>query len=419
MKAIVICPDHGKVLPFFTQKTPAALVPMHGHTLLSHALTMLAEAGATEVIVLAADRPEQVRRAVMRGERWGLTVHVVPESRELSVEEARAKHRPPGEADWLPAPQDVVTADGPNPKKIAPLAEAADWFAALEPALPLARKHRVGVREIEPGVWAGLRVRIEQGVKFQAPCWLGEGVWVRAAAKIGPGAFIEDEVMIDHDATVSESWVGPHTYVGAMTHVHRSLAWGNRLLNYHAKSFLEVPDAFLLSELRPTRDRLARASVFGRLLAMGVGLATSPVALLAWWRSRSAKIEFCRRRRAMVPICAGTLVATRDVEYREFPCLRGLWRRWPQLWSIVRGDFAWIGNRPITHEQVKELTSEFEQLWLAAPVGLFSLADAEGSPEVFDDETRAHASFYAAQSSAKMDRQILGRLLRRTFFPSP
>lgn len=416
MKAIVICPDRESALPFFSRTTPVALAPVLGVSLLGQALTALAEAGAKDVTILAADRPEQIRRAVGRGERWGITAHVVAESRELSVEEAREKYRPSGATSWLPQPHDVLVANGASISGVSPLGKASDWFAALRKRLPRAQEDRVGVREIEPGVWVGLRARIEEGVRLTAPCWLGEGAWVRAGARIGPGAYIEDEVMIDHDAVVGESWVGPHTYVGALTQVHGSLAWGSGLFNYDSGSFLEVPDAFLLSELRPSSRSMVRGSLLGRLCALGFGVLTSPVALLAWWRSRRQKVAFCEKRRAVAPVSAGTLSITREIEYTEFPGLNGLWRRWPQLWSVVRGDFAWIGNRPITREQAGMLVSEFEQLWLAAPVGLVSLADAEGCAEVFDDEARAHASFYAAQVGSKLDRQILHRLFRREFF---
>jgi len=413
MKAIVICPDRESALPFFSRITPVALAPLLGLSLLSQALTALAEAGAKEVTILAADRPEQIRRAVGRGERWGIAANVVAESRELSVEEARAKYRPTDVAGWLPQPHDVLVANGASISGQSPLINGRDWFAALRKSLPRAREQRVGVREIEPGVWVGLRARIEEGVRFEAPCWIGEGAWVRAGARIGPGAYIEDEVMIDHDAVVSESWIAPRTYVGALTQVHGSLAWGSGLFNYDSDSFLDVPDAFLLSELRSSHKVSSCGSIFGRLLALGFGVLTSPVALLAWARSRRKKVAFCARHRAVVPVSAGTLSAIREVEYTEFPGLSGLWRRWPQLWSVVRGDFAWIGNRPITRAQAEMLVSEFEQLWLAAPVGLVSLADAEGCAEAFGDEARAHASFYAAQVGSKLDRQILHRLFRR------
>jgi hypothetical protein len=414
MKAILISPDLINALPFFSHGGPVALVPALGPSLLGHALTRLATAGARHVTVLAADRPEQIRKVLGRGERWGLSIEVVAESRDLSVEEARWKYRAKDATDWLPEGQDVIVADRPLAGEgISPLTEPRRWFETLSAGLPQAHAHRVGVREIAPGVWAGMRSRIDEGAVIQGPCWLGEGVRVAAGAKVGPNALIEDGAFIDRDAEVTESWVGPQTYVGAMTHVHRSFAWGKRLLSYETNSCVDVPDPFLLSELQPSHDLRPRGTALGRVVALALGVLTSPVALLAWWRGVRTKTGFCVARQAVVPLEAGPFSAVREVQYAEFPALRGLWRRWPQIWSIVRGDFAWVGNRPLTPEQAQELTGEFEQLWLAAPVGLVSLADVEGCEDAFDDEARAHASFYAAQAGRQLDNQILRRVFNQ------
>ena len=55
--------------------------------------------------------------------------------------------------------------------------------------------------------------------------------------------------------------------------------------------------------------------------------------------------------------------------------------------------------------------NDFERLWLAAPIGLFSLADAEGSAEPFSDEARAHASYYAAEKNWRLDWAVLAHAL--------
>ena len=87
-------------------------------------------------------------------------------------------------------------------------------------------------------------------------------------------------------------------------------------------------------------------------------------------------------------------------------------RRWPQLLSVGRGDFAWVGNRPLSRNEAGKLTNDFERLWLDAPIGLISQADAEGAPN-FSDDGRAHASFYAVQSNWRLDLTILRKALLR------
>lgn len=401
MKALVICPDRPSGLHFMARKAPVALAPALGPSLLQHTLHDLAEAGAKQVTVLASDRPELVRAAVGRGERWGLQIDVIPESRELTIAEARKKYRTENADDWLAEGGDVKIADShPDTDGAKLLAGPREWIESLRAILEKAARHRVGTREISPGVWAGLRCRIEPGVRLNGPCWLGEDVWVRSGAIVGPDAIIEDMTVVDHDSEVTASWVGPRTYVGAMTHVNRSLAWGRGLLNCDSGSFVEVPDAFLLGDL-DTGQPHTRGSWLGRLAALGAAVFTSPIALLGRLRG-GVKAD-------------RALVAGREVPYSTLPGLRGLWQRWPQLWNIVRGEFAWVGNRPLTSAQASELVGEFEQLWLEAPVGFVSLADMEGASEPFGDEARIHSSFYAAQAGPKLDRRILAYALRRAW----
>jgi len=57
--------------------------------LVEYWLSHLAEAGAKEVLILAPDRPEQVRRVVEDGAA-GVEGRGRPESRELTVDEAAA-----------------------------------------------------------------------------------------------------------------------------------------------------------------------------------------------------------------------------------------------------------------------------------------------------------------------------------------
>ena len=75
------------------------------------------------------------------------------------------------------------------------------------------------------------------------------------------------------------------------------------------------------------------------------------------------------------------------------------------------GDFRWIGNRPLSPRLANTLAREYERLWLAAPLGLISLADAEGCTNFMSAEMRAHSSYYAAKANWRLDAVILSRAL--------
>jgi hypothetical protein len=404
MKAVVICPDRRLEVTFLARKTPLALVPALGPTVLAHWLTQLAEKGFKEIIILASDRPDEVRVAVGRGERWGLKIEVLAEARELSVAEAQKRF----------GLETVVVADRLPALPEQPLFENyAGFFAALQDFLPLANTHRVGAREISSGIWAGLRCKIDSGAKLTAPCWLGENVWIRDGAVVGPDAFVEDGALVDGYAEVVSSWIGPRTYVGAMTNIKNSCAWADGLLNHANGSFMEIVDAFLLGDLQGAQGFRRSSPWYGQLAALLLLVSTSPVLLLAWLKNRGAKNLFVKNR-AVIPTAVAGAASLREMDYSELDCFRGKWRRWPQLWSVTHGDFTWVGNRPLTREQARQLETEFEQLWLAAPVGLFSLADTFGCDGKFDDEARAHSSFYAVRSGARLDREILRKIFLRS-----
>jgi hypothetical protein len=97
--------------------------------------------------------------------------------------------------------------------------------------------------------------------------------------------------------------------------------------------------------------------------------------------------------------------------YYELTAGRNWLRRWPQFWSVVRGDFCWIGNRPLRPSEAMNLGNDFERLWLAAPIGLVSLADAHGCVDILSDETIAHSSYYTVNASRRLDWFIMVRTL--------
>ena len=97
--------------------------------------------------------------------------------------------------------------------------------------------------------------------------------------------------------------------------------------------------------------------------------------------------------------------------YAELTAFRGAFRRLPQLWNIVSGDFRWIGTPPIAPSQAAQLTTEFERLCLRGPIGLVS---PEGRIEPADEltmEAIAHASCYAVNPHWRSKGKILAAAL--------
>jgi len=261
MKALLICPDERIGIAGLAESAPLANVPLLGKSLIEHWLEFLAAIGAKEILVLASDRADEVRALVSDGVRWGLRVKVITEVTELTPQKARAKYCPAGAGEWLPAPYDALLIDHlPGLPQVPLIASYADWFAGALQLMPDAMTpDRIGVHELTPRVWVGLHTHIAADAKLIAPCWIGEKVWVESGAIIGPNAILEREVFVSRGSGISESIVGPETFVGQLTEVHNSIAWGSTLINWHRDSYLRVPDEFLLCSLEPQRPRHAAA----------------------------------------------------------------------------------------------------------------------------------------------------------------
>jgi hypothetical protein len=292
-------------------------------------------------------------------------------------------------------------------------ASYADFFAAITGWLPQAASapDRLGVRTVKPDVWIGFHSRVSPDAELRAPCWIGENVLVGPRSVVGPGAVVENGAVVAADAEVTESIVGCQTYVGEFTEVKHSLAQGRALINWQTGSCTHVPDAFLLS---PLGDRAATAGTgrwLGRATAMTLMLLTLPCAcyavLMAWLRGQRA----LQALPAVRPSSAINSTAVEVLTYHEFTAVGGWPKRWPQLWKVARGEFAWVGNRPLSPAAARTLTSQFDRLWLKAPIGLISLADAEACAELLGQEARVLASFYAMRANWRLDLSILGRVL--------
>lgn len=399
-RVVLICPDQRPVLEELTSGVPLALAVYLGKPLIDHALDGFARKGVTDVLLLVSDRPSEVRSYVGDGSAWGVQIHISPESIELSPADAAVRH-----ASFKH--DAVLTLDSlPQAPDVPIIRNAETWHQSRIQLLPLLAGKQIGTREVSPGIWCGMKSRVNGSAVLQSPCWIGPNTMVGAHAVIGPHGYIESDSVIDAYATVENSTVGPRTYLGSMTHLGGSVASGPVLVNWRNASLTLLTDAFLLSRLDPPQEALS--SPIGRLMALLVLVLTSPLLLIALFR-RPWRIE----RDAVLPSGPGEPVRT--VSYHEMPGLPGSLRRWPRLWRVVTGHFTWIGNPPLTPDEAGLLDSEFERLWLQAGPGVFTAPEAEGSVAPWDDAARAHAALFACQPTAPWKRKILTQGLKKLF----
>ena len=148
----------------------------------------------------------------------------------------------------------------PGQPQLPLFTDYAAYFAAIQAWMPRAiTPDRVGVRELQPGVWVARQSHISPEAQLHAPCWVGKSVFAGARAVIGPNVVLEDGAFIEPDAVIKQSLIGAHTFVGRFSEIADSIALGNHLINWKTGAAAKVPDPFVLCALRrPPRPRTAK-----------------------------------------------------------------------------------------------------------------------------------------------------------------
>lgn len=409
MNAVLILPDHRECAGFARRMKPLALMPFMGRELLDLWLEKLAADGFKEVTLLVADRPEEIRRATGDGSRWGLRLTLIPVPREPTVEAARTLFTTEAQTSVL-----TMETLPQGPKQ--PLWESTEGlydvmrrkFSHVEPESLLT------MRRLASDVFVSTRARIAPTAVIEGPAWIGPRVIIGDHAHIMGGSIIESASYIDRHASVRGSWIGPKTYVGAMTEISHSFAWGDGLENWRLESFVEITDDFLLASLKRQPHGAVAPAWTTRLFALLLMMVASPLALLAMRRAKWVWRESAfTRRQAILPQQGRQDRYSHTMPLHTLSGTTGLLSRWPELWRVFRGDLHLIGNRPLTTTQAAELGDEFEQLWLASPAGVFSLADAMDDGLDGPEAALAHAACYSVRRSFRMNLRILLHCLPR------
>ena len=265
MKPILICPHERPAVPLLSENEPLSNAPLLGHSILEYWLSHLACSGVKETLILSSDRPEQVQALVGNGSRWGIAVEVSSEIKEMTPEQALARYG--ASASSPDSAATAVTLDHfPGLPEYPLFASYAQCYAALQAWMPRAQTpDRVGMRELQPGVWVGLHGHISPKAELRAPCWLGDNVFVGQGAIVGPGTVLESGAFIEADALVESSYIGPSTFVGKYVRVKESLARGDTLVDWQTDLQTKVTDAFLLCSFGPVRAKRAGATLLERL----------------------------------------------------------------------------------------------------------------------------------------------------------
>ena len=396
---ILICPDTPPIPRTLGHAQPAALVTIFGQPLLEHFLIYYADKGVRDFDVIVSDRPESIRQFVDKGEKWGVHIKVHAWKSEPDLEQDFSMLQKDATAvridslPWMDASDDMGTEawfkqclQHPHPSKV------------LRPDYTEWRKH----------LFIAKHSPVPAGVDLKPPCFIGSKVRIGDGCSIGPNVIIEDDVYLDDGCEVSDSFVGSSTYIGPDLTLGRSMIMHDWIMDWSIGTDHRISDPLLLGTKQSTSPP---HGFIGRLLAL-IGLVLfSPTLIFALLNSLLTHKPFVVQRKAAPTDSYRKQNGHQTLTYMELPSVSGYWRRYPQLWAILKGEFRWVGNRPISTEQAETIHSEYEQMWLHTSYGFFSIADIHGVAYSFSEDEKVHSSYYAATQNGKNDQRLFMQCL--------
>jgi len=294
-------------------------------------------------------------------------------------------------------------------------------------------------RELALGLTAGRRARVSPRSLKQGHAYVGENSRVSAEAELLGNVVIARDVIVDRGATIYDSVILPHSYVGELVEVGNAVIAGDQLIRVDTGVTVTISDAFLLGNLgqggagsgERIPDRIA-----GALLLL-LSLPLWPLALAAAVLSRpepAALAEPAAGGGHAGPAGAGArlwqtemLIGNRRSSLpapgesdkcffsprfaTPIPVLALL----PRLLAVVRGDLRLVGVAPLTPRESESRSEDWQRVRDQAPVGLLGPTQLLLPGDAPLDERLMSDAFYASQRSDIKDLRWLWEGLRGLF----
>jgi NDP-sugar pyrophosphorylase family protein len=284
-------------------------------------------------------------------------------------------------------------------------------------------------RRVERGIWVGHNNAIHPSVRLAEPVLIGKNCRIGRGVELGPNAVLGANVVVDDEATVRDSLVLDNTYVGKLVKIENRLAAGNLLVDVATSDYVRVADTFWLGETPQTLSDSVGRRLRDLLVALVIGLLLLPAALV-WgvilWLSQGQVLTGV----ALAPrySSAGSEPAPPRRLWRFSSSERTAWAarlsrwqagleidRWPELWSVITGDLALVGTKPVTAAEAAQTDGGAASDALAGrsqpacEPGFTGLWYVQTGREADRDEIRIADAYYAATWSWRSDWQILAR----------
>lgn len=283
---------------------------------------------------------------------------------------------------------------------------------------------RLNSQPIRDGVWVGRNSVIHPAARLVPPIFIGENCRIGRGVDVGPDAVLGANVIVDDDATVRNSTVLDHTYLGRLVNVEYRVVQQEQVIDIYSGEMAKIVDPFLVGSTHRTVDESPLKRTFELILALVLLLLSLPFAAVL---SIIIALISGRVFEPVTRVRQSTKSANSEANsirtFTLFRFARGLrhgqensfsrWlQRWqlnrlPELWNVVRGDLRLVGVQPASPEEVAQYREPWEQEIRACAPGITGLWFTQTSPESSPEEIRLADAYYTATRSWDKDLLIL------------
>ena len=457
-----------------TDDFPTALLPMGCSTFIERALEQLSDAGVRQLDLVVSTKPEELRRQLGNGERWGLQLRwqlakdaATPYGVLRSLGLDQAERVLIGHADrWIAdealaslvqADQVLALASEPAGLRWAGWASAKpallnamsaqdheaalgsfmcalpcdrlmlepNQFIEVQTAPQLLDAQRIALNDDfmnrVPATW--LRTPwgayspdalVQSGALFEGPVLVGPGCMVATGARVGPFTVLSSDIVISTGSTVRNSVVLPHTYVGEGLELDETIVNARSVQHLHlgVRTVLPISEGLLL-DLR--RKRHVKTSWFARVMAVLACFIFLPWLAIDTGvrRLRGLPLRWSQR-----PIVLGQDPESEQLLLQDLRCVNSpahgagkVLAQYGAWLDVARGYRSWFGARPRSQSEWNTLSRDWQLLLANAPVGcLHAPAWSEGDGETPESRAAADVFFAVRQSTLERTRLVLSLL---------
>lgn len=281
-------------------------------------------------------------------------------------------------------------------------------------------------RPVTRGIWVGRNTLIHPAARLTPPVFIGENSFVGRDVELGPEAMLGSNVLVDDGATIANSTVLDHTYVGQWVNVRHSIASPGLLIDVATGESLPIVDEFLLGEIRSFSSESIFHLLPDMLIALALLVGLSPFLLVfsimaflstgkMFVRTLYLGMETSQNARD------GRPNALKNIQLVNFSTQRadgkptriGQWlTRWefqrlPELWNVLRGDLRLIGVKSLSPDDASKINETWQQKRNEYASGFSGLWYTQTSPDCSLDEILITDAYYVATRNWREDVRIL------------